>query len=163
MTEDTDIVAEHAELLGREALAWNDLTHILAHLFEQFSGLPRDEANAIFFTPKSDSTQRAMLRSIAEFALKPHPKLWQELVTCRDIINNLSGERNAAMHTSWAVTFPEPRFVPAANIPVHKRLKPDFVTQFKSLQEQLNKQFFVLNEIRKSFEKQKYATGRSPV
>lgn len=70
-----DFVAEHAALIGRVAIAWNDLNHILSYLFQQFSGMPDDKAKAIYFLPKSDSTQRQMLSAVAEITLAPYPEI----------------------------------------------------------------------------------------
>jgi hypothetical protein len=151
--EENDIVAEHAELIGRVAIAWTDLNHILIHLFQRFSGLPGDKAKAIYFTLKSDSAQRELLNGVAKIALAPHPELWGRFKTCMDKIRSLAGERNAAMHTSWVVSFPGIEFKPSPDMPVHKALQLDFVNQFQSLKENLSKQFFELNEIRKEFEK----------
>jgi hypothetical protein len=150
---ESDIVAEHAEMIGRVALAWTDLDQVLGNLFELFSGLTTDKAQAIYFLPKSDRTQREMLRTIAKIALEPHPDLWSSFKSAMDGIDTLSRERNAAMHQSWGVQFPDPKFVPSHLTPRHKALKPDFATQFQSLQKQLNDKFFELLEVRKEYRK----------
>jgi hypothetical protein len=154
-----DIIAEHAALIGRVTIAWNDLNHILGYLFRLFSGMPEDKATAIYFAPKSDTTQRAVLKAVAEIALKPHPDIWQPFKKSLDRINGLAGERNAAIHTSWVVSFPSLKFVPAASIPLHGSLKPDFVAQFEALRGELSNEFFALNEVRKEFEKATQGRG----
>jgi hypothetical protein len=151
--QDRDFVTEHAALIGRVAIAWNDLNYILSHLFERFSGMPEDKAKALYFLPKSDSMQRQMLMAVAEIALGPYPDLLANFKDCMKQINLLAGERNAAMHTSWAVAIPGNRFVPAPQLPTHGSLKPDFVAQFESLRTRLNDQFFALNEVRKAYER----------
>lgn len=148
-----DIVAEHAEMIGRVAIAWTDLDQILGNLFELFSGLTPDKARAIYFLPKSDRAQRDMLREVAKIALEPHPDLLSSFKSAIDGIDTLSRERNAAMHQSWGVQFPDPKFVPSHLTPTHKALKADFATQFQSLQRQLNDKFFELFAVRKEFRK----------
>jgi hypothetical protein len=157
-TPPNDIISEHAALIGRVAIAWNDLNHVLSFLFRLFSGMPEDKATAVYLTPKSDSTQRQLLKAVAQIALEPHPEIWQAFKKSLDSINALAGERNAAIHTSWAVQFPEPKFVPAASMPLHGALKPDFITQFEALRDKLSDEFFALNEVRTAFEQ--YSRGR---
>jgi hypothetical protein len=148
-----DIIAEHAEMIGRVAIAWADLDQILGNLFELFSGLTSDKARAIYFLPKSDRAQREMLRTVAKIALESHPDLWLSFKSAMDGIDTLSGERNAAIHQSWGVQFPDPTFVPSHLTPTHKALKDDFVTQFQSLRTKLGDKFFELLEVRKEFRK----------
>lgn len=149
----TDFVAEHAVLIGRVAIAWNDLNFILSYLFEQFTGMSKEKSDAIYFLPKSDGTQRQMLSAVAQVALRPYPDILSSFNECMKRINSFAGECNAAMHTSWAVAIPGGHFVPAPQLPTHGSLKPDFVAQFESLKNNLNNQFFALNELRKEFEK----------
>jgi hypothetical protein len=156
-----DFVSEHAALIGRVAIAWNDLNYILSYLFQIFTGMPKDRATAIYFTPKSDATQRELLMAAAKIALEPYPEIWQAFKSSFDKIKSFAGERNAAIHTSWAVTFPEPRFVPASTMPIHGSLKPDFASQFASLREKLANEFFALNEVRKEFERVSGVSGDS--
>jgi len=73
-------------------------------------------------------------------------------LVCMGQINALAGERNAAMHTSWAVAVSGDQFVPVPQIPTHRALKPDFAAQFQSLRERLNDQYLALNEVRKAFD-----------
>jgi hypothetical protein len=148
-----DFVTEHAALIGRVAIAWNDLNHILSHLFQRFSGMSEEKARAVYFLPRSDSTQRQMLGAVAEIALASHPEILAGFKECMKQINALAAERNAAMHTSWAVAISGGHFVPAPQLPVHSALKPDFAAQFESLRARLNNQFFALNEVRKAFER----------
>ncbi|MGO9686542.1 MAG: hypothetical protein ACLPTZ_28870 [Beijerinckiaceae bacterium] len=151
--QEQDFVTEHAALIGRVAIAWNDLNYILSYLFERFSVMPSDRAAAVYFSLKSDATQRELLMAVAKIALAPHPDILQSFKDCMGQINALAGERNAAMHTSWAVAVSGDRFVPAPQIPTHRALKPDFAAQFQSLRERLTDQYLALNEVRKAFEK----------
>jgi hypothetical protein len=152
-SDDRDVVAEHAELIGRVAIAWNELSIMLSMLFELLSGMPSLKAREIYFTPASDSAQRNLLAAAAKVALKPHPDLLKEFNECMDGIRRLSSERNAAIHTSWAFQIPGNAFVPSPAVPTHKALKPDFVLQFQSLKTELNNKWFQLNEIRKKIAK----------
>lgn len=156
----SDPITEHAALIGGVTIAWNDLNYILSYLFRIFTGMPEDKATAVYFTPKSDSTQRALLKAVAKIALKSHPKLWLAFKKSLDRINDLAGERNAATHTSWAVQFPDPKVIPASFMPLHGKLRPDFVEQFKALPNKLAEEFLALNEVRVAFERLT-ASGRS--
>ena len=60
--------------------------------------------------------------AVAKIALAPHPDILQSFKDCMGQINALAGERNAAMHTSWAVAVSGDRFVPAPQIPTTGRL-----------------------------------------
>ena len=151
--QEQDFVTEHAALIGRVAIAWNDLNYMLSYLFQQFSTIPNDRARAIYFSLKSDATQRKVLMAVAKIALAPHPDILHSFKVCMGQIDALAGERNAAMHTSWVVAVSGDQFVPAREIPAHRALKPDFPAQFQSLRERLNDQYFALNQIRKAFEK----------
>ena len=149
--EERDIVADHAELIGRVAIAWNDLNHMLSILFQMLSGLPADKARAIYFTPRSDTAQREILTAVGKAALEvAHPALWTSFKICMDGIGPLSGERNAAIHTSWVLVIPENKFAPSPAMPKHKALQTDFAQQFGALKERLGNKFFELNEIRKA-------------
>jgi hypothetical protein len=152
-TQVQDFVAEHAALIGRVAIAWNDLNFILSYLFEQFTGMTKEKAAAIYFLPRSDSTQRQMLSAVAQIALRPYPDILSSFNECMKRINLLAGERNAAMHTSWAVAIPGGHFVPAPQLPIHGSLKPDFAAQFEALKDNLNNQFFALDKVRREFER----------
>jgi hypothetical protein len=153
MPLERDFVTEHAALIGRVAIAWNDLNFIVSHLFERFSGMSEEKAKAVYFLPRSDTNQRQMLTAVAEIALAPHPDILASFKECMKQINALAAERNAAMHTSWAVAIPGQHFVPAPQLPTHGSLKSDFAAQFESLRGRLSNQFFALNEIRKAFER----------
>jgi hypothetical protein len=149
MPVEKDIVAEHAELIGRVTVAWNDLNQILSILFEMLSGLPPEKANAIYSTPQSDRAQRDMLMAVAKIALEPHPSIWLPFKTCMEGINSLSSQRNAAIHTSWVLKIPGNEFAPSPILPKHKALKADFASQFQDLKAALHNKGFELLEIRK--------------
>jgi hypothetical protein len=152
-SDDRDVVAEHAALIGRVAIAWNDLSYLLSVLFQMLSGMPELKAREVYFTPPSDTAQRNLLAAVAKVALKPHPSILKELADCLDGITRLSGQRNAAIHTSWVISIPGNEFVPSPAVPTHKALKQDFVTQFEALKTDLNNKWFELFEIKKKIAK----------
>lgn len=49
---------EHAALIGVVSLAWNQTVHQLLRVFCHLTGLESPLAEAIFFSPQSDSVQR---------------------------------------------------------------------------------------------------------
>jgi hypothetical protein len=81
--------------------------------------------------------------------------------TTIDKINDLAGERNAAVHTMWAIDwqywggpalyFPKIGVAPGA-IP-HKKLKDDFSAQCAELNRKLQEHFVELDRIRSEYEK----------
>ncbi|WP_222000318.1 hypothetical protein [Rhizobium laguerreae] len=56
---------EHAALIGVVNLAWNQTVHQLLRVFCHLTGLESPLAEAIFFSPQSDSAQRNLVKRVA--------------------------------------------------------------------------------------------------
>ena len=123
--------------------------------------MPSEQAQDAFFTLKSDRAQRDMALAAGTTALAEHPALLERFKATLEKINDLAGERNAAVHTMWAIDwqywggpsfyFPKIGVAPGA-IP-HEKLNEDFVAQFAELNQKLHEQFVELERIRSEYEK----------
>ena len=146
-TKDPDPIAEHAELIGRVAIAWNDVQRLIYLLFEHFSELPSEKAQAVFGAIGVDRTQRRIVLALGRIAMADDPDLVKRLGKALHALDKMAEERNAAIHTSWGVDLHTRRMAPANNMPVHSALKEDFVAQFTKLRDQLWEHFFTLHNI----------------
>jgi hypothetical protein len=161
MADPLDLMEEHAKLVGSVVIAYNRVQHLIFVLFVAFSGMPTERASDIFFALRSDRSQRDVALAAAKTALVEHPNLWELFKTTIDKINDLAGERNAAVHTMWAIDwqywggpslyFPKIGVAPGA-IP-HKKLKEDFSAQCAELNRKLQEHFVELDRIRSEYEK----------
>jgi hypothetical protein len=134
MAEAQDLMTEHAQLIGSVVIAYNKVQWVIFVLFVALSGMPAEEARDIFFALKSDRLQRDITLAAGKTALAEHPALWERFETILENINELAGERNAAVDTMWAIDwqywgvpslyFPKVGFASEA-IP-HEKLKDDF-------------------------------------
>ncbi|MDA8390886.1 MAG: hypothetical protein M0Z76_09200 [Gammaproteobacteria bacterium] len=88
-------------LLGSITIIWNDAHEQVFKLFWYFSGMSKEQAEAVFFSLRADSAQR----DIAKAVIEKHPDYPNEHKEhALDWIRNLSkksGERNAITHTMW--------------------------------------------------------------
>ena len=103
MAEAQDLLTEHAQLIGSVVIAYNKVQWVISVLFVALSGMPAEEARDIFFTLKSDRLQRDITLAAGKTALAGHPALWERFETTLEKVNELAGERNAAVHTMWAI------------------------------------------------------------
>jgi hypothetical protein len=126
-----ELVAHHAELIGRVALVWNDVHRQVGQLFEDFCTVA--EVRKQYWDIQNDRRQRQMLLSEASFALQEYPDLYERLETTLAVIDQLAQDRNAAIHTYWALDWPAGKILPHGGVPPHKRLRPDFEQQFNEL------------------------------
>ena len=161
MADPLDLMNEHATLIGSVVIAYNKIHWVISVLFVAFSGMPAEEARDVFFALKSDRLQRDITLAAGKTALAGHPALWERFETTLEKVNELAGERNAAVHTMWAIDwqywggpsfyFPKIGVAPGA-IP-HEKLNEDFVAQFAELNQKLHEQFVELERIRSEYEK----------
>jgi len=149
MTDDKtsgELIAGHAELIGRVTLMWSDVHAQIGQLFEDFCASP-EERKRYWETP-SDHTQRQMLLCEGSFALQEYPDLWGRLEKTLAAIDHLAGDRNAAVHTYWAIDLPAGRILPHRRLPPHRRLRPDFEVQFNELLNKLSDHWISLFDLR---------------
>lgn len=126
----------HAKLIGTVTLTWNRNVHQLLQIFTHLTGIETPLAEAIFFSLQSDSSQRRLIRRVADTvdladvdreALK---KLLKKL-------EGVSTGRNLAAHVIFGVSAFDPatgtwgpKVVPALATPQDPRLREDFTQQF---------------------------------
>lgn len=130
-----DDIDAHAALIGRVAIAWNDLHRVIGQLFEEFCD--SDAGKQRYWSTRSDAAQRNLAFAAGMAALRLIPELRQRFETAMREINDLAGDRNAALHTYWTRTSPDRKIGPHEQVLKHGRLREDFVPQFTELVEKL--------------------------
>lgn len=149
MTDDPktgpELISRHAELIGRVALMWSDVHRKTGQLFEDF--VASEEARKRYWETQSDRTQRQLLLSVGSVALQDFPDLRERLEKTLVEIDRIAGDRNAAVHTFWAIDLPGGKIIPHRRIPPHKRLRDDFEAQFKGLLKTLSEHWLSLFDL----------------
>jgi hypothetical protein len=140
------IVARHAELIGRVTLMWSDVHALAGQLFEDFCA--SEKARKRYWETPSDRTQRQRLLSVGSVALEDYPDLLERLEKTLAEIDRLAGDRNAAIHTYWAIDLPAGKILPHRRVPSHKCLRADFEVQFNQLLEKLSDHWLSLFDLR---------------
>ena len=104
-----------ANLVGQINVAWGDLQFWVYTIFRYLID-DAMRAKAIFFTIRSDSTQRDITAALVDLAL-PHalPKeLRKDARTLFSEIQRISGHRNDAIHAMWGHGFLDKTIAPIA-------------------------------------------------
>lgn len=134
---------DHAALIGVVTLAWNQNTHQLLRIFSHLTGLESPLADAIFFSPQSDSLQRNMIKRVAQ-AVELNKASFDELKTLLHRLQKASSGRNLAAHMIFGISAFDPdtgtwgaKVVPALRPSQDPRLEADFAAQFKRVEEEL--------------------------
>lgn len=136
---------EHAALVGQVTLAWNGCVHQLLRVFTHLTGIEPPVADAIFFSPQSDSSQRRLIErvSVAVDLAEPHRASLKRLLGRLD---KVATKRNLAAHTIFGISAYNPAtgvwaptIVPALQHPQDTRLRDDFSSQFREAEETLSK------------------------
>lgn len=158
------LMNDQATLIGRVTLEWNHVCDMVFHTFWQLSGMELEQARAVFYALKADSAQRDITSAIARVRLKDDPKLCMRFLDVLRKIGQISGERNAAIHTTWTVSVPDFVIVPSPKAPPHGKLNVDeFEAQFKNLVGSLNQLNVNLGECCAEFaRKRKASLGTAP-
>jgi hypothetical protein len=139
------VVARHAALIGRVTLMWSDVHAQVGQLFEDFCA--SEEARKRYWETQSDRTQRQLLLAVGSVALQDYSDLRGRLEKTLAEIDRLAGDRNAAIHTYWAIDLPAEKILPHRRIPSHKRLRADFEVQFDQLLERLSDHWLSLFDL----------------
>lgn len=135
---------EHAALIGAVALAWNRTVYQLLRVFIHLTGVESPVADAIFFSAQSDSSQRRLIKRVAEAVglAKADQDALNKLLSGLD---KVSTGRNLATHVIFGVTaFDQttgiwgPKVVPALTPPQDHRLQDDFTAQFTKVERDLD-------------------------
>lgn len=136
-----DYQREHAAMLGRVTLAWNDCHYAVFHIFHDLSGMTWEKSQAVFYSLKADRAQRqATIALMKEVLASDNDQGVFEVG--QNLLNRLDGladERNLATHTMWAVMMPEREITPHPLMRHHANLKEDFRTQFDGFSTKLSK------------------------
>jgi hypothetical protein len=142
---DGGVVARHAALIGHVTLMWSDVHAQVGQLFEDFCA--SEEARKRYWETQSERTQRQRLLSVGSVALQDYPDLRERLETTLAEIDRLATDRNAAIHTYWAIDFPAGKILPHRRVPPHKSLRADFEVQFNELLEKLSDHWLSLFDL----------------
>jgi hypothetical protein len=134
-----ELVASYAELIGRVAVVWNDVHAQIGQLFEDFCASAEERKR--YWEIQNDHAQRQRLRSEGTFALQEYPDLWERLEKTLIEIDHLAQDRNAAVHSYWAIDLPAGKILPHRQVPSHRRLRTDFEAQFNELLNKLSEQW----------------------
>jgi hypothetical protein len=141
-----ELVARHAELIGRVTLMWSDVHRQIGQLFEQFVE-PDEERKRAYWDMPSDAHQRQLARPAGSIALKEYPDLLGRFEQVLDAVDSIARDRNAAIHTYWAIDLPAGKIIPHRRVPPHKALRDDFEVQFKQLLEKLQDHWLALFDL----------------
>ena len=143
---------EHATLIGEVNLSWNRTVHQLLRIFIHLTGIESPLADAIFFSPQSDSSQRRMIKKVAE-AVELEADAAKKLEKILKRLERVSSGRNLAAHMIFGISMfdPEtgawgPKVVPALPTSQDPRLEPDFTTQFRKVDADLSSIYQDLDE-----------------
>lgn len=134
---------KHAALVGSVTLAWNRTVHQLLRVFTHLTGVESPVADAIFFSPQSDSGQRRLIKRVAKAVglSVDHRETLNKLLRRLD---EVSTKRNLAAHVIFGITaFDQatgtwgPKVVPVLDPPQDDRLHEDFTRQFSEAERTL--------------------------
>lgn len=130
-----------SERIGNVTISWNSCQEMLFMIFWRLTAMPHEAATGIFFTLKSDSTQRDITGALVKARLSDRPTLKKELLDNIEKLNKLAGERNAAIHTMWDNAGGLQNIVPSRMVTKHngKLEKEEFLIQFLRLTIALDK------------------------
>ena len=142
----SELVARHAELIGRVTLMWNDVHAQASQLFQDFCASA--EARKRYSETQNDRIKRQLLLSVGSVALEKYPDLCERLEKTLIELDRLAGDRNAAIHTYWAIDLPAGKILAHRRFPPHKRLRADFEQQFEGLLEKLSNLWLSLFDLR---------------
>ena len=125
--------ASFPELIGRVTIAYNQVQFLLTILFTQVLWGDRELAKAMFDALNSDRGQRDIIRAAASVTLAPHPALHARASALLDRANDISGLRNAAVHTFWDQDLVSGQFIPVPGSRASKRLEELPSQQFEKV------------------------------
>jgi hypothetical protein len=140
---------DHAALLGRVTLAWNDCHYMVLLIFNVVSDEGWEKACTKFFDQPSDHNRRGITRTRMKEVLntKNDEPIREKGTQLLDALDTLAKERNLATHTMWAsvpihtmwtVGTPKNEIRPHPAVPKPENLEEDFEAQFTSLTTKLS-------------------------
>jgi hypothetical protein len=141
-------VSEHAALLGRVTLVWNDCHYMVLLIYNTLSDEGWDKACTAFFDQNSDYNRRGITQTRIKNVLitKNDRDLRDRGTQLLETLDKLAKERNLATHTMWAsvpihtmltVGTPKNEIKPHPAVPMPEKLDVDFESQFRNLTREL--------------------------
>jgi hypothetical protein len=131
---------ELAASIGRITMSWGDIHFALFQLFTTATGMPKEAAEAIFFSLRTDAAQRDITAAACRTAFPED--LYGRINNAIKRVGGLAGERNVAIHAMWATHYPSGQVTPSPWVHGPFLLKKDdFDNQFAELQETLKNLF----------------------
>ena len=130
-----DYQREHAAMLGRVTLVWNDCHYAVFLIFHVLSGMTWERSQAVFFSLKVDRAQRQATIALLKEVLSSDNDhgMFETGKNLLNKLDSLADERNLATHTMWGVMMPEREITPHPHMRHHSLLKKDFRAQFEGL------------------------------
>lgn len=118
---------EHARLIGRISMISNTVQYSVFTLFHILSDTDVEIASAIFFSLKSDAGQRDLVNAVAKVRITETEELAliKKISDAINVAGRLSGERNAFIHTMWAMNVTDKTLSPIPGTIPHPRLELD--------------------------------------
>ena len=127
-------------MIGRVTVSWGDIHYAVFQLFVELTGMPNALAESIFFTLRSDATQRDITAAAAKQVLSED--LFNRVSAVFKQIAGAAGERNVAIHAMWATHYPSGDITPNPWVTGPRLLrKEEFDKQFAKLEERLKDLF----------------------
>jgi hypothetical protein len=145
-----ETVEERAALIGKVTIVWNICQSLVYSIFHRLTGMARPNSRAVFFSLKADTAQRDITLALAQSELSDQPQLLAKIVHVIHRLNQLSTERNAAIHTMWAILDPKEGLRPHPQVTHNKTLDiNDPWGQFDRLLDKLNSSMKSLSDIQR--------------
>jgi hypothetical protein len=101
---------ELVAMIGRVTVSWGDIHYAVFQLFVEITRMPNALAESIFFTLRSDATQRDITSAAAKHVLSED--LYVRVNTVFRQIAKVAGERNVVVHAMWATHYPSGHVTP---------------------------------------------------
>jgi hypothetical protein len=106
--EETVLVDEYALAVGKVTASWNTFQEELGRIFAEVIGVPRRVALAVWYSTRSDRSQRAMLKAAVAASEgggwnARFPKAREDLLWLLGEANKLAEDRNDAIHAPIAI------------------------------------------------------------
>ncbi len=104
-------------LLGSITIVWNDAHEQVFKLFWYFSGMPKPQAEAVFFSLRADSSQRDITKAVIKKHQSYPDEHKQHALDWLKKLDKRASERNAITHTMWdADSFLEGKISPTSEV-----------------------------------------------
>jgi hypothetical protein len=138
--------------IGGLTILWKDCQAAIYMMFHEALDTDILKSQAVFFTLRSDGTQRDVTAALLKVALYLHPELADKAIRAINDFGRIAGKRNDFIHAIWH--FPPGSDAGKVWMDVRKNLKgKDPIEEIKKLIAELEAMFLTLTEIRIEVEK----------